>query len=220
MSSQNSHGANPEAMQRQRLAELLERLANYGIRQSDAANRIEMSAQYLCDVKAGRRAMTELFARRLADEFDLDYLWLLGEQRSSEPSEASIAAAALETHIIRLPLFSHPVRGEPGSLKNWTGETFSVAGPAVAKVLTADRPYVLRFGADDRRGIIKRNDYLLISQAIDRNAEVQVLQDKSKLLLARKCGDKWETVNKDARLKDPNADRAGHCIGIVWRLFS
>jgi plasmid maintenance system antidote protein VapI len=205
-------------LQVQRFTKLLESLAKEGISQRAAALRVNVPAQYVSDVKNGRRALTELFARRLAEEFGVDYQWLLGVRGSIGVSQSSISASSSDARKVWLPVFSHPVSGEPQALAIWDGVSVELAGAAAVKVLMADRPYVLRFGADDRHGLLKKNDLVLVSQAVNPAAELQVLKEGTKMFLARRDADeRWETVSTTGTIRGHRVFVAGHCLGIVWR---
>jgi transcriptional regulator with XRE-family HTH domain len=202
-----------------RFAKLLESLEKKGISQSDAALRIKLPPQYISDVKQGRRPMTELFARRLAEEFRVDHHWLLGRSGSIELPASGVKALGPAARRLWLPTFSHPVSGEPQLASNWDGTSVELAGVAAAKVLLADRPYVLRFGVDDRRAVLKKQDLVLISQAVDPAAEIQVLKQGTRMFLARREQGTWEPVSTTGTMRGQNATVAGHCLGIIWRML-
>ena len=130
--------------------------------------------------------MTELFARRLHEEFGVDYLWLLGKPGAMEAPQIGARSNSSGTQTVWLPVFSNPVSGEPRTLPGWDGSSVEVVGAAAAKALSAQQPYVLRLGADDRRSRLRKNDLILISQAHDADAEIQVLKLRGNLFLARR----------------------------------
>jgi hypothetical protein len=93
-----------------------------------------------------------------------------------------------------------------------------LAGHAASKALMATRPYILRFNAVDRHSLLKLNDLILISQAVNPVAELQVLRQRSKMFLARQLpGERWEPVSTTGRLTSAEIFLAGHCLAIVWR---
>src|SRR5271166_581024 len=61
-----------------RFHEFLEELAAKGVSQQEVAKRLGVSAQYVTDIKARRRRISELFARRIEDEFHRSRGWFLG----------------------------------------------------------------------------------------------------------------------------------------------
>ena len=65
-----------------RLGELLILLGHKGLSQTQIAKRVGTPTQYVSDVKHGRRPLSELFARRLGEEFKVNFLWLLGVEDS------------------------------------------------------------------------------------------------------------------------------------------
>ncbi len=81
MTANESESAEPSLAAR-RLRELLQSLSDQGISQAQVARRAIVPAQHLSGVKNSRRPLTELFARRLGEEFGVDYYWLLGLQDS------------------------------------------------------------------------------------------------------------------------------------------
>ena len=70
---------NMAPVRQERLEKLLQILAQQGQSQNHVAQRAGVPASYLSDVKKGNRSMTELFARRMAEEFRVDYRWLLAK---------------------------------------------------------------------------------------------------------------------------------------------
>ncbi len=74
-----------EEAQRRVRATLIE-LKKLGVSQARLAAVIGSPVQYICDVKNGRRTVTELFARRLQDVCGINYLWLLGSSNDQSPT--------------------------------------------------------------------------------------------------------------------------------------
>ncbi len=199
-----------------RLAEFLDRLKSQGISQREVAARVKVPAQYLSDVKGASRSFTELFARRLAEEFGVHYLWFLGRSDSMQPPSIGAGKTFGGTASVMLPVFPQPIEGEPAEHGAWDGTTIEIVGAAVAKSRSAIRPYILRIGADDRRGRLRTNDLVLVSQAIDLDVEIQLVKSGRKTLLARSVSStEWEPlVPRKAFLT--NAASIGHVLGIVW----
>ena len=201
---------------RQRLGELLALLDSEGVSQREVAARANVPPQYLSDVKGGRRTMTELFARRLGEEFGVDYVWLLGHTRSMEPPRVTGGARASGSSRLWLPVFSELIEGKPQGCPNFDGSAIEVAGAAAAQTCAAHQPYVLRLGVNDRHSRLVKGDLVLISQAVNEEAEIQVVKIGSKRLLARRKGkSSWEPV-APARPVSREATAIGHCLGIVW----
>ncbi len=63
--------------QTERFQKFLDWAREQGHRQSDVANRLMVARQYVSNVKSGSRKVTELLARRIANEFNIDFQWLL-----------------------------------------------------------------------------------------------------------------------------------------------
>jgi hypothetical protein len=197
----------------QRLVTLLERLGNEGISQAQVAARGGMPSQYLSDVKKGRRPLTELFARRLANEYNIDYLWLLGVKDS--PQRPDLTSAPSRGGSVWLPVFSHPIEGDPRTNPKWDGTSVEVSSVAAARLANAVQPYVLRFGHDDKEGRLRKGDLVLISQSPNEAAELLVVRSRNKSFLARNKKGKWYRAATGQELRGEWAV-TGHCLGIVW----
>ena len=204
-------------VRQQRLGRLLELLVQKGQSQNLVAQRAGVPASYLSDVKKGNRAMTELFARRLAAEFRVDYRWLLGEVGSMDSLALGQEVVDEESVSIWLPVFPYPVRGRPRSLPDWDGTCVDVCGAAAARARTAIEPYVLRFLADDHAGQLRKHDLVLISQAVNDLAEIQVIRLRRGMYLARRtaAGD-WERLAEPGLIRE-KVEVSGYGLGIVWR---
>ena len=191
----------------ERLGAFLTLLADRGITQAQVASRAGIPTSYLSDVKLGRRPLTELLARRLAEEFDANFKWLLG-------TESSMARPKIGTWV---PIFGAPVEGEPRAHHRWDGTGLEIAGAAFAKLTGAVQPYVLRFDNNDTQGRIRRGDLILVSQAVNSDAEISVVRYRNKCFLARrnKSDGDWIRVATGEKLP-AGCPIVGHCIGIVW----
>ena len=199
----------------ERLCELLERLARQGISQQQVAVRAGIPPQYLSDIKNGRRPMTELVARRIGHEFQVNYEWLLGLSDTFEPI-AVRGATQPESSGNWLPVFPHPITGNPQSHSKNDGTALQISGAAAAKLGLLKWPYILRFGADDHLNRLKRGDLILISQSSSDNAEIHVVECRRQLVLARrKSNGTWERLAKGERLP-ADTPVVGYCVGIVW----
>lgn len=203
-----------------RLAEFLDRLKERGISQREVASRTKVSVQYLSDVKVGSRSFTELFARRLAEEYGVDYRWLLGQSESMQPPRLNVEGNTRVSERTLLPVFAQPIEGDPQTHRDWDGTTIEIVGAAAARSGNATRPYVLRIVGEDRRGRLRPNDLVLISQAIDGDAEIQAVKSGPKTLLARSVSsEEWEPLlPKKASLT--SATSIGHVLGIVWGVIA
>lgn len=213
--TEESEGFSSAGLAEQRLSDLLELLSEQGFTQTQIAARAGLPPQYLSDIKHGRRPMTELVARRLGDGFDVNYEWLLGIRPSMErPQSPSGGAAA--GGALWLPLFPHPIEGEPRVHPKWDGSGIEVAGLAVAKLVLCKHPYVLRFRHDDVQGRLRRGDLILVSQSVNEDAEIQVVRHRKKSTLARAAKNgTWSRV-ANGEILPSGSLVTGHCIGIVW----
>jgi len=214
--SAGSEPSPPLTPAQRRFLELLQRLASEGITQQEVARRCGVPPQYVSDVKGGRRSLTELFARRIDEEFGVDYEWLRGDTEPSQSGRSVRMGGRARSNLIRLPVFPNPIEGEPYSHPSWDGSEIDLCGAAVTRLITADLPYVLRFGAHDRVGRLRKDDLVLISQASSQDAEIHVLQSNKTLFLARRNrASGWEPLVRGKRMLAPLIVR-GHCVGIVW----
>ena len=78
-----------------RFNEFLEELAAKGVSQQEVAKRLGVSAQYVTDIKARRRRVSELFARRLEDQFHRSRGWFLGTE---DDPHGALAPQRVEGH--------------------------------------------------------------------------------------------------------------------------
>jgi len=199
-----------------RLIEFLDRLKKQGISQREVAGRAKVSVQYLSDVKGGGRNFTELFARRLTEEFGGDYRWLLGQSDSMEPPRLNVEKTTGDFERTMLPVFARPIEGDPQTHRGWDGTTIEVVGAAAARSRNATHPYVLRIVGEDRRGRLRQSDLVLVSQALDADAEIQVVKTTGKAILARAVSTKeWEPLTPK-KIGVGGVEPIGHIIGIVW----
>jgi transcriptional regulator with XRE-family HTH domain len=191
----------------ERLNAFLASLADSGVTQAQVAVRAGIPVPYLSDVKKGRRPLTELLARRLAEEFDVNFKWLLG-------TESAMARPKIGTWV---PIFGAPVEGEPRAHPRWDGTGLEIAGAAAAKLAVALQPYVLRFNHNDSQGRIRQGDLILVSQAANPDAEISVVRYRNKCFLARRNKSDGEWIRIATREKLPaGCPIVGHCLGIVW----
>ena len=203
------------AIATQRFNEFLEMQRLQGVTQAEIAVRAGIPPQYLSDIKRGVRPVTELIARRLAGAFIFDYRWLLGIKPSMELPMRSVIAASGST-TVRLPLLTRAIEGEPRLSRRWTGTEVELAGVAAGKVGLATLPYVLQLDRKDTKRRVKKGDLILISQAPNSGAEIQIIRYRGKSLLVRANRDgSWARIDFHTELPS-DSPVTGHCIGIVW----
>jgi hypothetical protein len=205
----------PLRLPNNRFNDFLDELAKQGTTQQEIARKLCVSAAYLSDCKKGRRAITELFARRLEHAYGRHHRWFLEGERTvfggiHTPEHAD---------RITLPVFPEPIEGAPFAVSSWDGTRFEVCGVAATRAQDSHWPYVLRLGSDDRRGRLKSGDLILVSQKIDSRAEVQIIKYNRKIFLARPNASKgWESVAQK-RIVRGDAEVVGHCVAVVWAAF-
>ncbi|MCA9087235.1 MAG: helix-turn-helix transcriptional regulator [Planctomycetaceae bacterium] len=202
-------------IERTRLLELLSKLGEDGHSQQEIATRAGLPAQYLSDLKQGRRPLTELTARRLGSEFGINHEWLLGHSNVMDAPGASSEGAAPSEGTVWVPCFPWPISGNPRLHSKWDGHSIELAGAAAARASTAYQAYVIQLGSDDKQGRLRKGDLILISQENDPAAEINVIKIGSKLLLARQQPDgRW--IRLTGQMVGDDCEVLGHCLGIVW----
>ncbi len=202
-----------------RLGLVLAMLRESGVSQHDIGVRTGVGSQYVSDVKNGRRALTELFARRLADEFGVDSRWLLtgiGVPPMSTLDQVAGTRRGRSPTVV-LPVLPELVDGNPRAAACWDGTMVELGIPAaVAAVERAVDPYVLQLGHGDRDGRLRVRDLILISQAAEPEASLAVVRGDGFLRLVR-CSrsGRWRDVENGDPLAD-NPEVIGRGIAIVW----
>ena len=143
-------------LSRRRLADLLKLLAQQGLTQQQVASRANLPPQYLSDLKCGRRPMTELVARRLGEEFDINHHWLLGTSNTMEPPESRSGHSAARPDDNWLPVLNIPIDGEPRAYLAWDRTMVELSGAVADMLVQAQSPYALRFGHNDVKGRLRK----------------------------------------------------------------
>jgi hypothetical protein len=214
--TEDSGDLTPLGLAQKRMGELLEILSRQGFTQQEVASRAGLPSQYVSDIKRGRRPMTELVARRLGEQFDVHYQWLMGTSSAMMPPRPQASPPASAGSAVWVPIFPHPIEDEPRANPKWNGTGVEVSGIAAAQLVLATQPYVLRFGHNDIQGRLRKGDLILISQASSDVAEISVVRHLNKLFLARRNHDgAWERVANGNTLPAASPIK-GHCIGVVW----
>ena len=206
-----------------RFCEFLNWAKKEGISQTEVAKRLGVPRQYVTNVKAGSRVLTELFARRVAEEFDVDYLWLLrgtGAGIAQRPSVASQSKPTSVADPILLPLLYELFSGEPRRSPSWDGAMVSITGPALYAASDSEHPYVYR-AENGSTGRFKRGDLLLICQGDkeDPPSQLVLLELDKRRTLAWRTGDgRWKSAFT-GRAVSTKAKTVGHCLGVIWAHF-
>ena len=198
---------------RARLEASLQQLGQQGETQQRVAKRMGVPAQYLSDVKAGRRTLTELFARRFAEEFGVDYLWLLGMSDSPQPVKAS--STSVHCAVQAIPVFRDLITGDPYQHAAWDGSLIQICGLAAIKAQAAVLPYILRLESQDYLGRLQMGDLLLVAQDSNEDATIHILKQRGKLLLGRRSDGQWVRVVTGSPVSGA-IESSGHIVGIVW----
>lgn len=214
---------------RERISQLLQELSRHGQPQRAVANQLGIPNQYLTDYKNGRRRLNEAVARKLEAEFgekwNFTASWLMGETLEEPPAPPEAAQSdeiVQSTAPAQLPVFFHPIEGDPYNHPKWNGFLIEVSGAAKATLRLAKHPYVLQFGATDRENRIQSGDMLLMSQlppldSIRIQTAIQVIRHGRGMYLARRVKDGWQRLAKEfptIPLKDCTVH--GHAVAIIF----
>ena len=206
----------------QRVTEFLEGLVSTGTNHRTIGSLLDVPVQYLSDYKQGRRFVSEAIARRFEEHFGVNAQWLLAESDLKEALSPPKLTPASDVTAFKLPIFSHPIEGDPQAHPQWEGMFGEVLGVAAVKLRVAKHPYLLLFGADDAQGRVARGNLLLMSQAtLPPNAAmesvIQVIRHGRGLYLARRKANAWHRLA--TAHSEPIAENCtvhGHVMGIVW----
>jgi hypothetical protein len=202
-----------------RFQQVLDKLFEQGTTQQAVAEVVGVPAQYLSDIKLGRKPVAELFARRLAEAYNFDYRWLLtGEGNPPQFLNRGVPTLG-PAGPVRLPLFDHPISGQPHTLPDWKGALVEVTGAAAAQAAAASEPYVVRFQKNDRDGRLKPDDLVLVSQTVNKTAEIQVVRQRNHCFFARQAPNGTFRRIATGQSLASGAQPVGHCVGIVWGLL-
>jgi transcriptional regulator with XRE-family HTH domain len=201
-------------LSRQRFEELLEKLAKQGLTQRKVAERVNIPAQYVSNLKTGQRTLTELTARRFGAVFDCNYQWLLGH--SDDKSVPKFEEAAGDPSGRCVPVFDELIEGDPKLNKGWDGTMVELSGAATARMRQSPRAYVLRSSVEDVDGRIRQRDLLLMSQSVEAKAEIHVVRHRKRLVLTRMGVDGQQLRISDGQALVGTGEVVGHCAGIVW----
>jgi plasmid maintenance system antidote protein VapI len=194
---------------RQRLNILLEQGSEQGVTQNQLAAKAGLPPQYLSDIKCGRRPLSELVARRMSEVLNCNFEWLMG-------TSDLITAAKAATSSLWLPVFPHPIEGEPRTHPKWDGTAVDIAGAGAAQVALAKDPYILRFNNNDMERRLRRGDLILVSQTVNLGAEISIVRRGAKAYLARAQPDgTWRRVG-DGTVLPTDCLVIGHCLAIIW----
>ena len=197
-----------EQLRCQRLLEFIESLEQKGLSQRAIAVRACVPTAYFSDVKLGRRGLTELFARRLQDEFGVDHQWLMGLSNAPQPPRFSAADG--------LPVLGQLIDGPPRTHACWYGSVLELSGVGAERAAQAHEAYALKFSGQDRHTRLQPHDLVLISQTANEAAQIHVVRLRGKLFLARRGSrGRWEALEpRRAVAAEPTV--IGHCVGILW----
>jgi transcriptional regulator with XRE-family HTH domain len=204
------------AARRERFSQVLDALEKQGLSQREIAMRACVPPQYFSDVKLGRRSLSELFARRLGEEFDVDHIWLMTGTGSMKRPRAWTADAETKRSML-IPILNQPIAGEPRQAPHWDGSLVELAGPAIPATAAAIMPYALRLADNDLSGRLKKGDIILISQSDGGAHDLAVLRKADALVLAwRKRGPKRYVSLQTGKPLAGDPEILGNGTAILW----
>ena len=199
-----------------RLQEFLHAQAARGLTSDQVAALVDLPARCLSQIKHGRRTMSELVARRLAERFGVNHAWLLGTSDSVDPP-AVWSALGPDPPPVWLPLFHAPIfHSEPRLHPSWERQVVALSCTAAARAMRAATPYILHFADRDDEGRLHPGDLILMSQMPCHNASVHVISYRNEILLARnEEHGGWRRLADGGKIWS-GATVVGHCVGIIW----
>ena len=214
----------PQVSRAKRFREFLDWAKQQGMSQTEVATRLGLPRQYVTNVKAANRVLTELFARRVSEEFGVDHRWLLhgkGTGVMQRPAVGSQTMVSSGAESIFLPLLYELVSGEPRASTDWNGALVSITGPAVYAVRESEHPYVYRVSDDDSTGRLKQGDLVLVCQGetSGTSSGLFVLEVGHQPTLAWRIDNgRWKSAVR-GRTVSAKSKITGHCLGIIWAHF-
>lgn len=200
-----------------RLAQLLDKISAQGFSQRQVAMELNVPPQYLSDLRHARRHMTEAFARRFAEAYNVSINWLLTGQGSEESLQVVQAGAGGTGGTYCLPVLNAPCIGDPRHSRAWDGSTIVVAGAAAAAVERARLPYVLRMGGHDTTGRFQQHDLVLCSQDIRSDSSFALVRLSGEEICVARQDDQGQFKipgKRESLLR--SMEILGHCVGIIW----
>ncbi len=129
--------------------------------------------------------------------------------------QPGLVAAPLSTAGEWLPVFPHPIEGEPTHHLKWTGIYVPVPAMAAAKLIAALHPYALCYHNDDVERRLRKDDLVLVSQSLNEKAQIVVVRTGRKCFLCRR---KSRSLVRLANGQDLTGDCVvvGYCVGVLW----
>jgi hypothetical protein len=203
---------------RERLKTELKRLLRQGLSQYEVAQKVGVPPQYLSDVKNGRRAVTELFARRLAERLGVDYQWLVrGRCVKVSPADRNAPHTGTTSGVL-VPVLNAPCVGNPQQAPAWDGSFVELAGPAAVAGRSATKPYALRLPAGAKGIHLPNGGLLLASQGVNPGRKIAIVKVGESLCLAQRNGkadNRWLAVLTGELLEGPVLV-VGGIVGVIW----
>ena len=199
---------------RQRFLQIVERIRQQGLTRKDIARRLGLGTSYFSDISSGRREVSELTARRIGDEFNVDFQWLRnGIGGDAQP----VVRLAPPAAVMELPVLQGLCTGDPLESVHWSGGKIDVAGPGAEAARRATHPYVFRIPAyvvDVCH--FKEGDLVLISQSDNPSASFGVIRMSGGPEVAIKdhIQKMWKALGGD--VKDSRRIRLGWIMGVIW----
>ena len=205
-----------------RLVQFLGRLLVQGFNQQNVAERVGVPPQYLSDIKCGRRSLGELVARRLAEEFNGNYQWLLWGQGSIAKPQVG---GGPSPPAILLPVLDEALFGDAKASSAWDGSVVPVTGAGAATAQRSKSPYLLRIPFACPAESLCHGDILLISQSPVPTKKIVLLTTDDedhgaaprRAYLARRDENGHLVLLETDESPGKGVIPAGHAAGVVWR---
>ena len=208
---------------RERLQRILNDLTNQGLTQAEIAGRLCVPPQYLSDMRNGHRTVSELFARRVSEEFSVDYEWILHGRGTGQKPVATPTGPADGRML--LPVLSAPCLGDPRISAAADGSLVEISGPAAVAAAQAQSPYLMRLGVNVHTLGLRKDDLLLMSQRDEGPEHKLVVVQPEKggrgtekpLHLARRMSKGRYVSMASSRALRGNCGVVGCSVGVAWR---
>lgn len=202
---------NKEVEQRERVKTLTKLILEEGISQVELAKRVGVKPQYLSDVKNGRKPLTDNFAYQLGRKMGKKWQVLLGVS----PVPQHLVGNEGFLTIIKLPVLSVPISGDPKKSKSWDSSFIEISGNVIPLIEQAENPYILRIPhtcTDDR---LWPDDMVLIDQSPSNAAKYIIVENKGTLTLAKRTDEGIKNLADGTLLEEDELQQIGHIVTIL-----
>jgi hypothetical protein len=212
----------------------------YGVKQTDIAAALGISRQAVTDMGAGRRRFTRTMADRLIamgesepwknELVEAIQSLFVDKEIPLPPCDSGVPAAVSPRRAggsITLPVLTAPLRGDPPQAKADVKGYLAIPPELAVQATESLKPYVLIIDFDDKEGRLRRGDHVLVLQDGKRECEIQIIEFRGALRLARRsrqgadvaAGAGWILLDSGRMVSVSGAARVGCVVGIVLALL-